>query len=74
VPSEVIGQRDAEVLVYFGQPIHEFATGLAGKWALNLRQTLALAKRFGVPMEALCNSRGATTRQGALGAGRLFLG
>ena len=26
--SNVIGQRETEVLIYFGKPIHEFETGL----------------------------------------------
>lgn len=37
VPSKigdeaVLGRRGVEVLVYFGQPIHEFSTDLEGQW------------------------------------------
>lgn len=31
--ADVIGQRAAECLVYFGQPVHEFTGGLEAQWA-----------------------------------------
>lgn len=30
--EEIIGKRGVEVLVYFGQPVHEFSTDLHGQW------------------------------------------
>ncbi len=31
-PAGIMGRRKADVLVYFGQPMHEFEVGLEAQW------------------------------------------
>jgi hypothetical protein len=40
--GEVIGRRSVGVLIYFGQPIHEFSSGLEAQWQSLLAMESAL--------------------------------
>lgn len=40
--GEVIGRRAVELLIYFGQPIHEFSAGLEAQWEALLSMEAAL--------------------------------
>lgn len=42
----VIGQRGTQVLIYFGQPIHEFTTDLEGQWAALLAMESSLLDKL----------------------------
>ncbi len=51
VPSKIadgtnLQQRGTEVLVYFGQPIHEFTTDLEGQWQSLLAMEDAILKKL----------------------------
>lgn len=51
VPSKIadgtnLQQRGTEVMVYFGQPIHEFTTDLEGQWQSLLTMEDAILKKL----------------------------
>lgn len=52
VPSRIgngvmLGERSAETLVYFGQPIHEFTSGAEEQWRELLTMEAALVEALG---------------------------